>query len=166
MRLNHYMPQFIYHITQNRISHCLHVNNQLSGKTMLYYKIYNLYNFITLPIVTYCTTHLYCQRISCSDSGSVTQRSVFFPASLMTSLPAGLIKIVIYSPFLYHSPVLLSGLTAFSAVIIYTLHRSEILQDPSQRLSGSYGYCYVLGWLCVPMLLGSGIIYIHLRKKE
>ncbi|XP_048874197.1 epithelial membrane protein 3-like [Brienomyrus brachyistius] len=59
-----------------------------------------------------------------------------------------------------------AGLTDFSAMIIYTLHRSEILQDPSKRLSGSYGYCYVLGWLCVPMLLASAIIYFHLRKKE
>ncbi|RVE70397.1 hypothetical protein OJAV_G00063890 [Oryzias javanicus] len=59
-----------------------------------------------------------------------------------------------------------AALTAFSAALIYTLHNKEILPDSKQLTSGHFGYCFILAWLCVPLLLCSGIIYIHLRKKE
>lgn len=58
------------------------------------------------------------------------------------------------------------GLTAFSAALIYTLHNKEILQDSRELTSGHFGYCFILAWVCVPFLLCSGVIYIHLRKKE
>lgn len=64
----------------------------------------------------------------------------------------------IFFPFL--------GLTSFSAALIYTLHNKEILQDSRELTSGHYGYCFILAWVCVPLLLCSGVIYIHLRKKE
>uniref|UniRef100_A0A3Q2YF77 Epithelial membrane protein 3b (MAM blood group) n=1 Tax=Hippocampus comes TaxID=109280 RepID=A0A3Q2YF77_HIPCM len=59
-----------------------------------------------------------------------------------------------------------AGLTALSAVLIYTLHNKEILQDSREVTSGHFGYCFILAWVCVPLLLCSGIIYVHLRKKE
>ncbi|EMP25557.1 Epithelial membrane protein 3 [Chelonia mydas] len=31
---------------------------------------------------------------------------------------------------------------------------------------GSFGYCFVLAWLAFPLALLSGIMYIHLRKRE
>lgn len=59
-----------------------------------------------------------------------------------------------------------AGITTFSAVLMYKLHNAEILQDSRDVSSGSFGYCFYLSWVCVPLLLCSGIIYIHLRKKE
>ncbi|CAL8319040.1 unnamed protein product [Merluccius merluccius] len=59
-----------------------------------------------------------------------------------------------------------AGLTAFAAALIYTLHNQEILQDSRELSSGHFGYCYILAWTCVPLLLVSGLMYIHLRKKE
>jgi hypothetical protein len=58
------------------------------------------------------------------------------------------------------------GLTAFAAALIYTLHNKDILQDSRELTHGHFGYCYILAWTCVPMLLVSGLLYIHLRKKE
>lgn len=58
------------------------------------------------------------------------------------------------------------GLTAFTAALIYTLHNGEILQSTRERTLGHFGYCFILAWVCVPLLLLSGVIYIHLRKKE
>ncbi|NWH71461.1 EMP3 protein, partial [Piaya cayana] len=31
---------------------------------------------------------------------------------------------------------------------------------------GHFGHCFVLAWLCVPLALGSGVTYLHLRKKD
>ncbi|KAG7519137.1 epithelial membrane protein 3-like [Solea senegalensis] len=59
-----------------------------------------------------------------------------------------------------------AGLTVFSAALIYTLHKKEILPTSKELTSGHFGYCFILAWVCVPLLLCSGIIYIHLRKKE
>ncbi|XP_018592046.1 epithelial membrane protein 3-like [Scleropages formosus] len=59
-----------------------------------------------------------------------------------------------------------AGLTDFSAVLIYMLHHEEILPDTKTRSLGHYGYCYILAWVCSPLLLASGTLYIHLRKKE
>ncbi|KAI5622944.1 epithelial membrane protein 3-like [Silurus asotus] len=57
-----------------------------------------------------------------------------------------------------------AGLTTFAAVLIYTCQRKEILQNPREN-QGNFGYCYILAWVCVPLMLGSGILYVHLRKK-
>uniref|UniRef100_A0AAZ3SQB0 Epithelial membrane protein 3 n=8 Tax=Salmoninae TaxID=504568 RepID=A0AAZ3SQB0_ONCTS len=59
-----------------------------------------------------------------------------------------------------------AGLTAFAAALIYTLHNQEILQDSRKLTEGHFGYCFILAWVCVPLLLISGVMYIHLRKKE
>ncbi|RXM93033.1 Epithelial membrane protein 3 [Acipenser ruthenus] len=59
-----------------------------------------------------------------------------------------------------------AGLTVFSASLIYSLHAPEILSDSSLPPAGHFGYCFVVAWLCVPALLFSGVLYIHLRKKE
>ncbi|MGH0180873.1 UNVERIFIED_CONTAM: hypothetical protein FKN15_005100 [Acipenser sinensis] len=59
-----------------------------------------------------------------------------------------------------------NGLTVFSASLIYSLHAPEILSDSSLPPAGHFGYCFVVAWLCVPALLISGVLYIHLRKKE
>lgn len=63
------------------------------------------------------------------------------------------------------SPLLL-GLSVFSGVLIYTFQRKEILQDPLKLNQGYFGYCFILAWVCVPLLLGSGVLYVHLRKKK
>ena len=60
----------------------------------------------------------------------------------------------------------LPGLTAFTAALIYTLHNKEILLDSWENKTGHFGYCFILAWVCVPLLLCSGVMYIHLRKKE
>lgn len=59
-----------------------------------------------------------------------------------------------------------AGLSAFTAALIYTLHNKDILQDSRELTLGRFGYCFILAWVCVPLLLCSGIMYIHLRKKE
>ncbi|CAB1329584.1 unnamed protein product, partial [Coregonus sp. 'balchen'] len=43
---------------------------------------------------------------------------------------------------------------------------AEILQDSQELIKGHFGYCFILAWVCVPLLLISGVMYIHLRKKE
>ncbi|XP_026882765.1 epithelial membrane protein 3b [Electrophorus electricus] len=59
-----------------------------------------------------------------------------------------------------------AGLTTFTGTLIYTLHAKEILPDSKELSSGHFGYCFILAWVCVPLLLCSGIMYIHLRKRE
>ncbi|KAB5546342.1 hypothetical protein PHYPO_G00070960 [Pangasianodon hypophthalmus] len=59
-----------------------------------------------------------------------------------------------------------AGLTTFTAVLIYTLHNKEILQDARNLSSGHFGYCFILAWVCVPLLMWSGIMYIYLRKRK
>ncbi|XP_036447508.1 epithelial membrane protein 3b [Colossoma macropomum] len=59
-----------------------------------------------------------------------------------------------------------AGLTTFTAALIYTLHNKEILEDSRELSLGQFGYCYILAWVCVPLLIWSGIMYIHLRKRE
>ncbi|XP_026097896.1 epithelial membrane protein 3-like [Carassius auratus] len=59
-----------------------------------------------------------------------------------------------------------AGLNVFTAVLIYTLHNKEILPVSRELSSGHFGYCFYLAWVCVPLLLCSGAMYIRLRKKE
>ncbi|KAL4622557.1 Epithelial membrane protein 3-like [Arapaima gigas] len=63
------------------------------------------------------------------------------------------------------SQMFAGSLTAFTATLIYTFQHKEILED-ARLLSGEFGYCFILAWVCVPILLCSGALYIHLRKKE
>ncbi|XP_072522021.1 epithelial membrane protein 3 [Salminus brasiliensis] len=58
-----------------------------------------------------------------------------------------------------------AGLAAFSAVLIYTFQRDEILKDLLELPKGRFGYCFILAWVCVPLLLCSGVLYMHLRKR-
>ncbi|XP_066529293.1 epithelial membrane protein 3 isoform X2 [Hoplias malabaricus] len=58
-----------------------------------------------------------------------------------------------------------AGLAAFAAVLIYTFRREDILQEPLEKLQGHFGYCFILAWVCVPLLFISGVLYMHLRKK-
>ncbi|MBN3291591.1 PITC1 protein, partial [Polypterus senegalus] len=55
-----------------------------------------------------------------------------------------------------------SGLTVFSAALIYSIHSPEIVNSTR----GRYGYCFYIAWMCCPLLLVSGSMYIHLRKKK
>ncbi|KAM4613216.1 epithelial membrane protein 3 [Polymixia lowei] len=59
-----------------------------------------------------------------------------------------------------------AGFTAFAACLIFTFHRQEILEDSRDVSMGRFGYCFILAWVCVPLLLVSGVLYIHLRKKQ
>lgn len=56
------------------------------------------------------------------------------------------------------------GVAVFTGALIYAIHAEEILAErPS---GGSFGYCFALAWVAFPLALASGIIYIHLRKRE
>lgn len=59
-----------------------------------------------------------------------------------------------------------AGLTAFAACLIFTLHRKDILNDSRDLRKGHFGYCFVLAWICVPLLLVSAFLYAHLRKRQ
>uniref|UniRef100_W5LCL7 Epithelial membrane protein 3b (MAM blood group) n=1 Tax=Astyanax mexicanus TaxID=7994 RepID=W5LCL7_ASTMX len=59
-----------------------------------------------------------------------------------------------------------AGVTTFTAALIYTLHNKEILEDSREFNTGYFGFCFFLAWVCVPLLIWSGIMYIHLRKRE
>ncbi|KAJ8400720.1 hypothetical protein AAFF_G00394890 [Aldrovandia affinis] len=59
-----------------------------------------------------------------------------------------------------------AGLTDFAASLIYTVRHQNILQDSREVWEGQFGYCFILAWMCVPLLMGSGVMYVHLRKKE
>ncbi|XP_041634783.1 epithelial membrane protein 3 [Cheilinus undulatus] len=59
-----------------------------------------------------------------------------------------------------------AGFTAFAACLIFTFHRKEILNDTRDLSKGRFGYCFILAWLCVPLLLVSAILYVHLRKRQ
>ncbi|XP_075997279.1 epithelial membrane protein 3 [Genypterus blacodes] len=59
-----------------------------------------------------------------------------------------------------------AGFTDFAACLIFTFHRKEILNDSRDMNMGRYGYCFILAWLCVPLLLVSGVLYVHLHKKQ
>ncbi|XP_021335574.1 epithelial membrane protein 3 [Danio rerio] len=60
---------------------------------------------------------------------------------------------------------LFAGFAAFAAVLIYTFQKREILQNDTELEKGRFGYCYILAWVCVPLLLVSGALYVHLRKR-
>ncbi|XP_020484607.1 epithelial membrane protein 3 [Labrus bergylta] len=59
-----------------------------------------------------------------------------------------------------------AGLTVFAACLIFTFHRKEILGDTRDLSKGHFGYCFILAWLCVPILFVSAILYAHLRKRQ
>ncbi|XP_056131007.1 epithelial membrane protein 3 [Lampris incognitus] len=59
-----------------------------------------------------------------------------------------------------------AGFTAFAACLIFTFRREEILDDSRDVSTGRFGYCFILAWGCVPLLLISGVLYVHLRRKQ
>ncbi|XP_077170016.1 epithelial membrane protein 3 isoform X2 [Paroedura picta] len=59
---------------------------------------------------------------------------------------------------------ILAAIFVFTAALIYTTHVEEF--QKGRREGGTFGYCFVLAWLSLPLALISGFIYIHLRKKE
>ncbi|XP_044303991.1 epithelial membrane protein 3 [Varanus komodoensis] len=59
---------------------------------------------------------------------------------------------------------ILASISVFVAAVIYTT-QVDVFQQ-GRLPGGSFGYCFVLAWLSFPLALISGIIYIHLRKKE
>ncbi|XP_027860013.1 epithelial membrane protein 3 [Xiphophorus couchianus] len=59
-----------------------------------------------------------------------------------------------------------AGFTDFAACLIFTFHRKEILSHSRDPSNGRFGFCVILAWLCVPLLLISGVLYVHLRKKQ
>lgn len=56
------------------------------------------------------------------------------------------------------------GAAVFAGALIYAIHPEEILEKYPR--GGSFGYCFALAWVAFPLALVSGIIYIHLRKRE
>ncbi|XP_004710467.1 epithelial membrane protein 3 [Echinops telfairi] len=59
---------------------------------------------------------------------------------------------------------LCTSVAVFTAALIYTLHAREILGKEAQ--GGNFGYCFALAWVAFPLALISGVVYIHLRKRE
>ncbi|XP_056652677.1 epithelial membrane protein 3 isoform X1 [Monodelphis domestica] len=57
-----------------------------------------------------------------------------------------------------------TSLSVFSGALIYAMHVQEIHQ--ARPSGGSFGYCFALAWVAFPLALASGLIYIHLRKRE
>uniref|UniRef100_A0A4X2KXU4 Epithelial membrane protein 3 n=2 Tax=Vombatus ursinus TaxID=29139 RepID=A0A4X2KXU4_VOMUR len=56
---------------------------------------------------------------------------------------------------------LCTSVSVFTGALIYAIHVKEFHQA-----DGSFGYCFALAWVAFPLALASGIIYIHLRKRE
>lgn len=59
-----------------------------------------------------------------------------------------------------------AGFTAFASCLIFTFQRKEILNNSRDLNKGRFGYCFILAWLCVPLLLISAVLYVHLRKRQ
>ncbi|XP_063293158.1 epithelial membrane protein 3 [Pelobates fuscus] len=59
---------------------------------------------------------------------------------------------------------ILASLSVFSAAVIYASHVSEF--HPDREKSGYFGHCFVLAWVAFPLSMVSGIMYIHLRKRD
>ncbi|KAL0978689.1 hypothetical protein UPYG_G00173940 [Umbra pygmaea] len=58
-----------------------------------------------------------------------------------------------------------TGFTTFAACLIFTFHRKEIVNGTRDLRTGHFGACFILAWSCVPLLLLSGVLYVHLHKK-
>ncbi|XP_012728784.1 epithelial membrane protein 3 [Fundulus heteroclitus] len=59
-----------------------------------------------------------------------------------------------------------AGFTDFAACLIFTFHKKEILSESRDLSKGRFGYCVILAWLAIPLLLVSSVLYVHLRKKQ
>lgn len=57
-----------------------------------------------------------------------------------------------------------TGVTVFTGALIYAIHVEDILEKRAAK--GTFGYCFALAWVAFPLALASGVIYIHLRKRE
>ncbi|XP_038608940.1 epithelial membrane protein 3 [Tachyglossus aculeatus] len=59
---------------------------------------------------------------------------------------------------------LCTSVAVFTGAVIYAVHVEEF--QKGRPPGGSFGYCFVLAWVAFPLALASGLIYIHLRKRE
>ncbi|KAM4650683.1 epithelial membrane protein 3 [Discoglossus pictus] len=57
-----------------------------------------------------------------------------------------------------------ASLAVFSGAVIYASHVTEF--HPNRDKGGYFGHCFVLAWVAFPLSMVSGIMYIHLRKRE
>ncbi|XP_030053686.1 epithelial membrane protein 3 [Microcaecilia unicolor] len=57
-----------------------------------------------------------------------------------------------------------ASLAVFTGAVIYASHVNEF--HPTRKSGGYFGHCFVLAWVAFPLSLISGIVYIHLRKRE
>lgn len=55
---------------------------------------------------------------------------------------------------------------AFAACLIFTFRWNDILNDAGDLRKGHFGYGFVLAWICVPLLLISAFLYVHLCKRQ
>ncbi|XP_046894035.1 epithelial membrane protein 2 [Hypomesus transpacificus] len=59
---------------------------------------------------------------------------------------------------------LLAALCVMIAATVYTAERESFQVEPLRK--GNYGASYVLAWICFPMTLFSGLMYLVLRKRK
>uniref|UniRef100_A0A4W5QC60 Uncharacterized protein n=1 Tax=Hucho hucho TaxID=62062 RepID=A0A4W5QC60_9TELE len=93
---------------------------------------------------------------NCKSSGKLC--CVIFMISSLLGLRSSLFITLDYSVCLCF--------TSFAACLIFTFHRKKILEDSRDLSIGHFGYCFILAWSCVPLLLFSGVLYVHLRKRQ
>ncbi|XP_041946401.1 epithelial membrane protein 3-like isoform X1 [Alosa sapidissima] len=60
---------------------------------------------------------------------------------------------------------IVAGMSVFAAALIYTFQHQDILQDTRELTLGKFGFCFIMAWACVPLLMLSGVLYVHLRKR-
>lgn len=144
-----------WHIIGPHISNILHSKWPNYGNKTIVHSVRTAVLSFKLPL-SYDKLDTVASNSDYIKSSRFNHSAKFFPHKILLQR-----KICFFSPLLRFL-----GLTAFSAALIYTLHNKEILQDSRELTSGRFGYCFILAWVCVPLLLCSGIMYIHLRKKE
>uniref|UniRef100_A0A3Q3WH67 Uncharacterized protein n=1 Tax=Mola mola TaxID=94237 RepID=A0A3Q3WH67_MOLML len=59
-----------------------------------------------------------------------------------------------------------AGFTTFAACLLFSFHKKDTLNDSRDLGKGHFGYVFILAWVCVPLLLISTVLYIHLHKKK
>ncbi|XP_063798844.1 epithelial membrane protein 3 [Pseudophryne corroboree] len=59
---------------------------------------------------------------------------------------------------------ILASLAVFSGAVIYAIHVKEFNKTKGE--GGSFGHCFILAWIAFPLSMLSGIMYIHLRKRD
>ncbi|MEE6483095.1 hypothetical protein FKM82_013431 [Ascaphus truei] len=57
-----------------------------------------------------------------------------------------------------------ASLAVFTGAVIYASHVTEFHSKRDKE--GYFGHCFVLAWVAFPLAMASGLMYIHLRKRE